>query len=242
MMRITPLVTVLAVGLAGLATLVAGGCGKKSQDPSCEQVVDHAFGLLTKQGGIDASKQESVRAEAVAQCKAHGYTAEVRRCMVVAPSIETMGGCMGKATDGDPARARSSEAKLMVKKMYEGARAYYEEEHIGRGEVNVLPKQFPGPAVGPTPPLGACCQAPEKKCAPDIKQWSDPVWQALHFVISDPHYYSYRFISDDHGFTAGAYGDLDCDGTYSTFEIIGSVGPDGTITGGSGVFTKNELE
>jgi len=56
-------------------------------------------------------------------------------------------------------------------------------------------------------------------------QWDNPSWQALTFAISDPHYYSYEYTSDGTGtnaqFTARANGNLDGDGTLSTFERAG---------------------
>jgi hypothetical protein len=43
-------------------------------------------------------------------------------------------------------------------------------------------------------------------------------------------------------FQAYAYGNLDCDAIYSTFQRSGSVLTDRSVTGGSGLFTKNEIE
>jgi len=67
---------------------------------------------------------------------------------------------------------------------------------------------------------------------------------ALHFSIDDPSNYSYAYKVDDDGqsFVASAYGDLDCDGVYSTFEMRASVhGEDGPP--GSAELTRiQELE
>ena len=43
-------------------------------------------------------------------------------------------------------------------------------------------------------------------------------------------------------FTARAVGDLDCDGTYSTFEFAGRVLPDGSLRGAEGIYKNLELE
>jgi hypothetical protein len=43
----------------------------------------------------------------------------------------------------------------------------------------------------------------------------------LQFSVDDPHYYSYAYKVDGKKFTVSAYGDLDCDGEYSTFEMSG---------------------
>jgi hypothetical protein len=83
--------------------------------------------------------------------------------------------------------------------------------------------RFPGPSAGPTPPLGSCC-ATGAACLPDATLWQVEPWRSLDFAIADKHYYSYEYRVADDGqtFTARAYGDLDCDGEYSTFEITGS--------------------
>ncbi len=97
-----------------------------------------------------------------------------------------------------------------------------------------------------TPPLGACCASPEKRCAPDPAVWTHPVWQALKFSMDEPHYYSYTYAASgtdvEAQYTVGAIGDLDCDGVYSTFEMVGRIGSDGTVSSGGGMFRDNELE
>ena len=53
-----------------------------------------------------------------------------------------------------------------------------------------------------------------------------PEWRATLFKISDKHYYSYLFVGirptgEPHNDgIVGAFGDLDCDGTYSSFTIM----------------------
>jgi hypothetical protein len=128
------------------------------------------------------------------------------------------------------ASAMNVEAKVMLKRIVDGARSYYMES-----------THFP-PTVSMTPALGACCQQPNHICAPTPDEFGNATWQALKFSVDDPHHYSYEFISAGDGptagFTARAMGDLDCDGKYSTFEMQGSVGPDGTITGTQGLFSQ----
>ncbi len=127
-------------------------------------------------------------------------------------------------------KAKTAEATVLVKKLHGGALAYYAEHH-----------GFP-PSVGPTPPLGSCCGQPKNRCAPDAKLWEDPSWKALGFALEDPHYYSYRFTSDGDQFSVGAYGDLNCDGVYSTFEMSGKFMSDGTIGGAGGIYQDRPLE
>src|SRR5262249_53296298 len=123
-------------------------------------------------------------------------------------------------------------------KIYDGAHAYYEQTG-----------QFPpNPAkAGPVPALGSCCHGSEvSKCAPDPTLWTDATWQALMFSMDDPHYYSYEYRTTGTGkeatFSVDAYGDLNCNGIYSTFEMVGSVQSDGSVVGGAGLFRDKELE
>jgi type II secretory pathway pseudopilin PulG len=144
-------------------------------------------------------------------------------------------------------KAKNSEATINVKKLYEGARSYWEEEAYGRGGLAAAPRQFPNtPSPATAPALGSCCAQPGGKCAPDVSLWTDPSWQALKFSMDDPHYYSYTFESSgtdlSSQFSARANGDLDCDGMFSTFEMVGSIQPDGTVTGASGFFKDMALE
>ena len=144
-------------------------------------------------------------------------------------------------------KAKTPEAVTNVKKLYEGARSYFEEESVGRGVVTPIAKQFPNTPGTPTEPaLGACCGFAGKKCPPDNTLWTDPSWQALKFSMDDPHYYSYTYQAAGTElaslFSARANGDLDCDGSYSTFEMVGRVQSDGTVTGQAGLYKDQELE
>ncbi len=71
---------------------------------------------------------------------------------------------------------------------------------------------------------------------PDPTLWQDPTWVALQFSVDDPHYYSYAYevngnaapgsqapTDGSNNYTAYAYGDLDCDGNYSTFAMYGEI-------------------
>jgi type IV pilus assembly protein PilA len=114
-------------------------------------------------------------------------------------------------------KSKTSEARQFVKKLYDGGRKLSLEQG----------GQLP-PSAGPTPPLGSCCAgAAEGKCMPNPALWENPTWTALQFSVDDPHYYSYEWQTDGKEFKVRAYGDLDCDGIYSTFEIYGATGPNG---------------
>ncbi len=136
-------------------------------------------------------------------------------------------------------RSKTTEAMEGVKKIYEGARAYFMEEANSQGSTTPIAKQFPDSAD--RTPTDKCCSQTGEKCQPDADQWSG-AWQSLKFAMEDPHYYQYQYTGSATAFTAHAFGDLDCDDTLSTFEMVGVVGADGAVTGSASFFKDNELE
>jgi hypothetical protein len=136
-------------------------------------------------------------------------------------------------------RAKTSEATMNVRRLFDGAVAYYNEEHVD-AQGNVLPPGFPPSA--PLTPADDYCKQGRDRFDPDPKAWDHPTWQALNFRLEDPHRYRYEFVSSSTGFTARAIGDLDCDGVYSTFERVGTLNEQGFVNGDAGMFTSNETE
>lgn len=76
-------------------------------------------------------------------------------------------------------------------------------------------------------PVTPCCRQPKKECAADPRPWDAAIWRTLRFRMKEPHLYQWRYSSGGIDrkamFTAEARGDLDCDGHYSSYKIIGSV-------------------
>jgi len=128
-------------------------------------------------------------------------------------------------------KSKTAEASQFVKKIYDGARAYYLD--TPQPSFTPVPPQFPDP-IGTAMTPGAPCG--KTKCAPVQSLWDDAGWVALQFSVDDPHYYAYTYVSGtpQTGFTALANGDLDGDGQFSTFTMQGTVdstmadGPSGT--------------
>lgn len=143
-------------------------------------------------------------------------------------------------------KAKTTEAVTLIKRIYDGARSYYHEESNGRGLIAPIARQFPSTPAANNPAPTACCGQPGWKCSPDPNLWEDPSWQALKFSVDDPGYYEYGYsgsgTSGASAFTASAHGDLDCNSTFSTFEIVGSVDALGNVTGQAGIFRDHELE
>ena len=139
-------------------------------------------------------------------------------------------------------KAKTSEAREMVKRIYDGARAYYMDPP--QPGVPVIPPQFPAPSTPLTPPIGTCCEQ-GGKCNPNAAYWEAPQWKAVFVSVDDPHYYSYQYeVADDgRSFTSRAVGDLDCDGDFSTFEMTGVVARDADGPPGAAPVTRiRELE
>ena len=82
--------------------------------------------------------------------------------------------------------------------------------------------------------------------APMPAKWTHPTWVALKFSVDVPHHYWYQFISSgtDNAatFTARAEGNLDCDSTYSLFELYGSISLSGEVAGSGALYYELELE
>jgi hypothetical protein len=74
--------------------------------------------------------------------------------------------------------------------------------------------------------------------------WTSPTWVALKFSVDDATHFMYSFDGSATKFTARANGDIDCDGSYSTFEMYGEVNSiyaDGPA-GSASLYRENELE
>lgn len=115
---------------------------------------------------------------------------------------------------------RGAEAREMLRYMAGLVRAEYGERE-GR-----LPQQ----SVGPTPPIGRCCEQ-GGECLVDKAQWADPAWRALRFTLDDPHRYSYEYqvVDGGRGAVLRATGDLDCDGVPGTVEVRLQPGDQGEL-------------
>jgi type IV pilus assembly protein PilA len=141
-------------------------------------------------------------------------------------------------------RSKTVEATMNVRKLFDSSVSYFEGEHADSGG-NILAKTFPT-SIGPAPAANSCCGQTGDKCKPNVTNFDQPSWAALNFSVDDPFYYWYQYVAGGSetgaNFQAYAYGNLDCDATFSTFQRSGTVLTDRSVSGGSGLFSKNDIE
>ena len=140
-------------------------------------------------------------------------------------------------------RAKLGEATMNLRKLYDSSVAYFAADHADDAG-SILSRQFPDSEA--LTPASSCCVHPGTRCPPSPSSWKTQTWTNLAFSVDDPHFFRYRFESAGTGssasFGAWAHGDLDCDGTFSSFQRAGNVLQDLSVSGGAGIFIKNDVE
>ena len=127
-------------------------------------------------------------------------------------------------------KSKTAEANQFLKKMSDAARVYYDEPNFTGAATltpGVVAKGFPAQNALSGDP-GMCALSAgggtEKGAVANYVWDSDVPWASLGFSMADPYYYAYQFQTDaTTTYTALAQGDLDCDGTKSTFTLFGQV-------------------
>jgi prepilin-type N-terminal cleavage/methylation domain-containing protein len=173
----------------------------------------------------------------------HGFT--LIELMVVVAIISVLAAIAVPSFMRNARKARTSEALVQVNKIYLSSRTYILEPHAAPGSSTPLAPGFPSSEA--MTPAGSCCVGAVNKCSPFPPDFKTPTWEALQFSIDDPHYYHYAYTSTGPSigstFTAQAFGDLNCDGTYSTFEMAGAwSSADHDVHGSAGFYMNNPLE
>ncbi len=146
-------------------------------------------------------------------------------------------------------RSKTSEARVNLAKMFDAASSYYTEhgqcpDHDGaQGRAGVTPNLSVDCGEGE----GGRCQAGGAGGGvyPQTDWTANPVWSALGFEVRGGHYYRYDFRwKEEDGmcmFTAQAFGDLDEDGVFSTFERSGAADING-VNAAAGLYIDQEVE
>lgn len=133
-------------------------------------------------------------------------------------------------------KAKTTEASLNIRKIYDGEVAYYQEERTNQLGI-VISKEFINLSRTPTFPT-------------QQKQYGDFAredWASIKFAADGPVLYAYSVAASGIGtsaaFTARAEGDIDGDGQTSLFERVASVNATtGEVEGGGALYTLDELE
>ena len=145
-------------------------------------------------------------------------------------------------------RSKTVEATMNLRKMYDGAVAYYVGEHADVAG-NIANKQFPisGPSIPDLATLSSL-QLAGKRYLSSPTDWKQGGWSALEFSISDGQNFAYTFVNPapgQFGTNAKAQmianGDQNGNQVYSTFErdMVGTL--EG-VQGGTAMYTTNEIE
>jgi type IV pilus assembly protein PilA len=137
------------------------------------------------------------------------------------------------------ANAKTAEAKNSLGQIGKDATSAFEGERMSGavlaegGSTAVLralcQTGAAGAGVPATPPAAAKYQSTKADWSPTTDVTSNLGWPCLKYEMTQPQYYKYTYSSDSTGsttgssFTAGAYGDLNGDGTPSTFLMRGAI-------------------
>ncbi|MEM6295831.1 MAG: hypothetical protein AAGA54_31455 [Myxococcota bacterium] len=127
-------------------------------------------------------------------------------------------------------RSKAAEARAELARLFAAVASYHAEHG-----------HCPGNA-GVTPPPSTECADEGGRCTPGsdypAAAWSDnEAWSALGFDVTEQHrfHYDVRWTQDPAGpcmFTVQAFGDLDDDGQFSTYERVGIATAEGTDRSG----------
>jgi type IV pilus assembly protein PilA len=141
------------------------------------------------------------------------------------------------------ANAKTAEARTALGRIAKDASSAYNRENMAGsvlelGSTAGLSNRLCELSTNTVPAAIAAVQGQKYQSSPD--DWKTGTqgggWSCLHFSMQDPQYYMYGYACDTCGastadgsaFTAIANGDLNADGTLSTFTLKGGV------KGGSG--------
>jgi len=142
-------------------------------------------------------------------------------------------------------RSKTTEATMNLRKMYDGAVAYYVSEH---SDITGQPidRQFPTSApFVPSLTTLSSLQLAGNRYQSTPSDWKQGGWAGLEFQISDAQIFAYTFISS--GVSTGskasmiANGDQNGNGVYSTFERDMQGTLEG-VQGGVAMYTDKETE
>jgi hypothetical protein len=204
---------------------------------------------------VDAGKAVAIEQgvpKSAVESLAFEHDGAIVRAKVKLPASELIDSTIGSFTKYMN-RSKTSEARVHVAKMFDAAAAYFNEEHVdptAAAVVHGCPNDGRAEgSAGITPPLSVDCSQGCMPASYGVQLWTDnKVWNALNFQMEDKHYFHYDFkwsnVAGGYGkcqFTVHAFGDLDHDGVFSTFERAASADEMG-INVAAGLYIDHESE
>lgn len=222
-----------AATLSAVALLITG-CQTDQQKPGTEGAQCQADGTCLE--GLECFSRRCVKVPA-------DYCARARPTAPGKPSPEPELKKLGEKLSEYQRKVRAMEAQTNLKRIRIGARVFFVSDHWDQ-QGNLMPKIFPPSSEGWTPKV-PCCKQADGVCTADPELWKTTTWRQLRFSLLEPHYYQYRFTSGGENkeakFMVEARGDLDCDGTFSSYSMSGRITEEyGVLVEGPKI--KNPLE
>ena len=124
-------------------------------------------------------------------------------------------------------RQHETEAIRQLARLARAATSYYVKPRADETGGRML-CQFPQGEIRTTVAMSCCDKTVndgQDRCDPAKIEWNRSLWNVLHFQVNEAQPYVFEFAAHgklgDARFTVSAYGDLDCDGEYSTFRFVG---------------------
>jgi type IV pilus assembly protein PilA len=146
-------------------------------------------------------------------------------------------------------RSKTGEATQMLNSMFKSASSYYSQERQPQGITQIVTSHCTVDNAVQTPVTPG---EAKQDFATTTTTFPDANYKAIGFTIADKVYYSYGITSAaaQCGNTAGtnaiytmnAHGDLDGDGTQSTFELAVGSSAANELWKSRGFFLNNETE
>ncbi|MCB9738438.1 MAG: hypothetical protein H6747_04155 [Deltaproteobacteria bacterium] len=132
-------------------------------------------------------------------------------------------------------REHGIDAMTTLGRIARGAAVYYVKPRGDKDGVRMR-CQFPQGLTRSTP-AKSCCDPQVNLpgtpyCDPAKTMWDTTIWKTVGVEVQDPQPFVFEYQAKgelgEARYVVRAYGDLDCDGTMSTFEFVGTGDPDAT--------------